>query len=130
MIEGKPDKQDVLMTYHDFIIHLLDLIDYKDDKEAFVTQFMGLTRLQTIGSLSDSLSRDRQLQLANSIDAAKGNPDAIAHVMEQYFSHDQIKEASNAVTLKELGGLIESIRGHLSAEQDQQLSKLLDSLNG
>lgn len=115
------------MTYREIIVGVLDIIDYTDDKEAFVKQFMTAAQLQTVFDLGATLERPRQDELDEALVGAGQDPDARGAAVSKFFTPDEIQAASAQAVVNELADFLKTIEAGLSEDQLRQIAELLQT---
>jgi len=113
------------ITYHTFIVKLLKAIDYTDDKEKFVNDFMSNIQLQTLVKLIDTLPIEDKNKLTEEFTHSQDNPDKIAEGLGKFFTRDQIRKTSEEMVLNEINDLLASMQNTLSEIQKQKVTELV-----
>lgn len=109
-----PSMQDVIKN---FVLEILHIIKYSDNKEQFVREFEAYNHLEAIANLVERLPEEMK-QKVNVV-----QDDTL--VIKQYISpKDYLKELER-VSEKELKKFIETISPGLNLDQKQKITKLL-----
>jgi hypothetical protein len=70
----------------DILLKILEAIDYTDNREAFVAEFLRLTYLQALTNLVKSLPFDKQTAINQELAKSADNPELIASTLKEQFS--------------------------------------------
>lgn len=116
------------ITYHDILIKILDLIDYPDDKEAYVTNFFATIQLNAFATLMDTLSLEKQKELSEKLSQEKDDQTRMTAVINEYFSHEEVMKTFEKETINEITGLLASIQPRLSTEQKESLENMMSQI--
>jgi hypothetical protein len=103
-------------TYTELLFTILNIIDYQNNKEKFVTDFDVLNRLDAATNIIETYPKDIQ----GKIRACKSVDD-----VSYYIAAEAYKEAYIKVTQKSLQEFIDSIKITLSANQKQRIADLI-----
>lgn len=105
------------------LLQILDLIEYRDDKELFAQKFFNLVAQETLGTLVSSLPEDKKKvaedQLIDEKDAAK-----VQQSFQSTFSQEQIYAAVANVTKHAFQKYVKAIFPVLTATQKQKVQEL------
>jgi uncharacterized phage protein gp47/JayE len=110
------------MNYHDLILGILERIGYSDDKEKFIDKFLSTIQLETLFYLNGTLSPEKQSEFDETLSKAENDPNKAAQVVKEYFTQDQIQKASLNTAIKEIDGLLDSVKDTLTSSQKQQVT--------
>jgi hypothetical protein len=109
------------------ILKILEIIDYPDNKDEFVNQFIVTCKKQAVIDLISKLESDRQDQLKEQLTQATTEVE-IAEIFNSFFSDDDYQAALTTASESTLGKLLEAILPDLNNEQKTKLKELLSSL--
>ncbi|VVB85921.1 Uncharacterised protein [uncultured archaeon] len=115
-------------TPQDLLLQILKIIDYSDNKEAFVEEFIKNIHLQSLSYLISTLSPDKQEEVKTELTMNKNNSDKVASTLNAYFSQSQMQDALKNASKSAMTEYIKTINPTLSATQKQQLSKAFQKL--
>ncbi len=113
----------------DLILKILDSIDYSDDKEVFVKEFVELVNIQVVESLINSMPQDQQEALNIELSANKENSEKISELLKSRFSEEQMQKSLEETTKKSVEDWMKAIEPTLSDQQKQNLINLSEELN-
>ncbi len=111
------------------LLKLLEAIDYADDKEAFVKEFVGLIQIHAMDRLIMSLPEEQQSSLKSQLRDNKDDLDKIGEILKSHFSEEQMKESFEVTTQKAVMDWMQSVDPTLSDIQRQKLLNLSYELN-
>jgi hypothetical protein len=109
------------------ILKILDIIEYPENKEEFVNQFIIVCKKQAVTDLISNLSPEKQEQLKNSL-STQNKDEEIALIFKDFFSDSDYEHALEKATENTLRKLLESILPDLSSDQRKILKELISSL--
>jgi hypothetical protein len=75
------------------LLKVLEIIDYSDNKEAFVEEFIKSIHLQSLSDLISKLNPDKQEELKTKLKTNINDADKTANILNAYFSQSQIRDA-------------------------------------
>ena len=102
---------------YSFLREILDIIEYPEDKEAFVTQFYQLNYLEALLSIVPQLPKETQ----EKIKACNNDSEKI----KEYIPADVYKRELQQVTTASLKDFIQSISVDLSRAQKEKIAHLV-----
>ena len=102
-------------TYTELLFRILEIIDYQNNKEKFVTEFETLNRLDAVASIIDTYPADLQKK----VKACK-----TAEEISRYITENEYKDAYIRISQKELETFLASIAHTLSGSQKQRIKDL------
>jgi hypothetical protein len=110
------------------ILKILEIIGYKDDKEAFVNEFIKDIKLGALSGLIINLPEEKQKELKTKSEISQGNPQELERIINEYFTPEQIQEATKNSSQKMMSEYLQAINSTLSEEQKTNLVKLFEEL--
>ncbi len=114
-----------MINPQDVLIKILTTIDYTDNKEEFVNQFIINIHLQAFLDLISTLPIDRQEEFKLTLARNSKYADKIKRILSTYFSQAQIQESFEVASKDSIEKYIKAINDTLSNHQRQELAKLL-----
>lgn len=114
-------------NYKLILLKLLDAIDYADDKDAFVTEFMHVISTQALVNLLQTLPEDKQQEADKNIASAEGQENFNKAVSE-YFADEQVAKAVDEASQKAILEWLRSLHNTLNDEQRKKLVELSNEL--
>lgn len=114
-------------NYKLILLNLLEAIDYADDKEAFVAEFMHLISTQALVNLLQTLPEDKQQEADKKIASADGQENFNKAVSE-YFTDEQVAKAVDEASQKAILEWLRSLHNTLNDEQRKKLVELSNEL--
>jgi Mg/Co/Ni transporter MgtE len=115
-------------TYQSFLTKLLEAIDFKNDKEQFVGEFIKDTQLETLLELIETLPADKQTAIKEQLSKAT-KPEEITQLMNDNFTQEQLQESFTKNANEAIKGLLETLKDTFTDEQRQKVVQLLQSLS-
>lgn len=115
-------------TYQSFLTRLLEAIDFANDKEKFVSEFIKDTELETVLELIETLPAEKQTTFKDQL-AKVTNPEEISQLLKDNFTPEQLQKTFTKNANTEIKGLMETIKDTLNDEQKQKVVKLLQELS-
>jgi len=107
------------------LLKILDIIDYKDDKEVFSHKFFNLVAQQTLGDLVLSLPDDKKKAVEGQL-SAETDPIKLKQIFNSSFTKEQVDEVTLKVTHKAFQDYTRAIVPVLTPDQKQRLQELVD----
>lgn len=101
---------------------VLAIINYQDDKEKFINDFLEIAGANGLDSLIKSLPQDQQTTLQNA------DEEGTISILKSNFTQEQLKQALTEALEKTTEDYIETVEPTLSEEQKQKLQELASSL--
>jgi enoyl-[acyl-carrier-protein] reductase (NADH) len=106
-------------SYRDTLRKILESIDYTEDKDTFIEEFMRILQLKVVAALVQKLTPDKQREIEKLLEEES------KIVLENYFTEEEIKSTISKIS-KELGEeYIKSIAHTLSESQKETLDGVL-----
>ena len=109
--------------------HILEIVEFKDDKDQTANEFILLCQQQTLSQLIDALPYETKQTLKLIMEETKNNPDHVKSVLKDYISPEQYNEELERVTKKAFDQFIQNLSPTLSNEQKDKLGHYLQSLS-
>jgi hypothetical protein len=109
------------------LLDILDIIDYQDDKPAFVDEFFSLIYAETVAQMDSELDEQSRKNLSQEFDNAKDNDDA-KEIILKYFSKEKFDEKITKITQEQFEDYLETIYPTLDEETQGKLTDYLNSL--
>ena len=110
-------------NYKDTLLSILEAIDYNEDKEAFVIEFMNIAQAQALMSLLQTMPLEKQTQAKKEFSALDTSESAKEFV-KKYFSDEQVHEVFEEALKHAITNWIEDIGQTLSETQRKNLVSL------
>lgn len=107
----------------DTVLRILEAIDYSDDKEAFVDEFLKNVQQQAFINLVQALPQDKQEEIKNEF--ATENPE----IVKKYFTEEQIQQSLEDTSKNAVMEWLQTINPTLADAQRQKLVDLSQELN-
>lgn len=117
-----------MQTPNDILVKILDAIDFQDDKEAFVKEFLELIYAQAVTDLVATLPQTEQDEIKNAFQVEEKNAETLGAVMKAHFSHEQGEKALQEATEKTVADYLEYIDSSLSDEQREKIFALTEQV--
>ena len=114
-----------MINPQDLLLKILTIIEYSDNKDKFVDEFILNIHLQTFLDLISTLPTDKQEELKLILARSSNHADKVTRTLSIYFSQAQIKGAFEVASRDSIEKYIEAINDTLSNDQRQELIKLL-----
>ncbi len=105
------------------ITRILEIIDFKDDKEKFVNDFLALCQKKAFENLILTLSKEKQEALTQDLE----KEDNYQAQLQEYFTPDQKLQAIQAASKYMMEQYLEEIIPTLTEEQLKNLEDFLSS---
>lgn len=115
-------------TPHDLLIKILEVIDYSDDKDAFISEFTKNVHLQSLLDLISTLPADKQEEIKTKLTPNVNDADKVASTLSAYFTQSQMQDALEAASKDAMTKYVETISPTLSAPQKQELATTFQEL--
>lgn len=113
--------------YNDIILQLLNIIEYKEDKEAFVADFTRLINNQALVDLVGGLPDTQRIEAEEKLTSV-ASQESFIETVHAYFNDEQIQTALDNSAANAITQWISSIAPTLNDEQKQKLVKLASDL--
>jgi hypothetical protein len=118
------------MNYKDLVLHILEIIEYKDNKEEFVNKFIGTIQAEAVIALLQTLSADVQQEVQNAIAQQRDKQQEVYTLLKGKFSDEQMQQAFVVEAQKALDEWLEALESTLSQIQKEKLEALFKELLG
>jgi hypothetical protein len=106
---------------------ILEIIDYPNDKDAFINQFIITCKKQAVLDLISSLDPQKQDQLKDALSTPSTEIE-ITQIFQLFFSDQDYQDALTNASENTLKKLLEMILPDLNPKQRAELKELLSSL--
>jgi len=113
--------------YKNILNKILEVINYSEDKNVFVSEFIKNVQLQSLIDLLKTLPADKQEEIKNQLSANPDNQEKISEILKNFFSQDQMQESLKNASKEAISKYIQSISSTLSASQKTNLTRVLES---
>lgn len=111
------------------ISHILQLIDYQENREVAANMFITLCWGKTVSLLLESLPTEKKDHYMSEIKRLKDTDiDGAQNITKRYFTQEQIAHALQKASKEETRIFLEAIIPTLTKEQKEKLSQYLQSL--
>jgi hypothetical protein len=104
----------------------LNAIDYKEDKELFIADFLQNVQLQSLQNLLQTLPADKLQNIKLQLLASTNDQNKITEILKTSFSQDQIQHAIENAAKEGVSSYIKVIDDLLSDAQRDNLIKVLE----
>lgn len=101
--------------YKIILLKILEAIDFNQDKETFVAEFLKNIHLQSLIDLIKTLPSDKQEEIRSQLSAKPDDPKRISEILGNYFSQDQMQESLKNASKEAISNYIQYISETLSA---------------
>mgnify|MGYP001582613593 CR=1 FL=1 len=118
----------MLNTPNDILLKILDVIDYGDNKHAFIDEFIKNVQLQSLLDLISTLPTDKQEEIKTKLSTNVNDADKVASTLGAYFTQSQMQDALEVASKNAITKYIETINGTLSVSQKQELANAFQEL--
>ena len=115
-------------TYETFLIQLLEAIEYAEDQEKFVDEFIKNVRLKSLLNLMETLPEEQQTVMQETLTQAT-KPEDVEQLLTTSFTNEQRKEAFNQAAQAEIQLFLQSLQPTLTDTQRQKLLELFQKLS-
>lgn len=112
----------------DIVLKILETIDYQDDKEAFISEFIRNIQLQVIADLINSLPAHDQGLIKHKLGDVSNNPEKISVILKEQFSNSEFQLALKKTAQDSITKYIQSIYTILPEVQRDDLIKVLQEV--
>lgn len=113
-------------NHKDILLKLLEAIGYKDNREAFVSEFERNIRLQSISDLIKALPSKQQEGLKRELNHNLGNPEKALEILKNEFSDSQIQDALEQTANDSITKYVQAISSTMTNSQREALVKILE----
>ncbi len=114
-----------MITTREILLKILEILEYEDDREAFVNAFLVNIQLQALNILLAGVSSEKKIKIEKEI--TSDSPDKY-QVLQNHFTQEQIEKALNESADISVREYIESIDEKLTDDQQQGLVVYIESL--
>lgn len=111
----------------DIILKILEIIDYKGDRQKFTNQFIENCQKQALLDLISALPENKQIALRQQLLHSDASSN-IQQVLKQYFPEEKYLEAISRATENAFSDFLQAIKDGLSGDQSSNLQVFLSSL--
>lgn len=111
----------------DIILKILEIIDYKGDRQKFANQFIENCQKQALLDLISALPENKQIALRQQLLHSDASSN-IQQVLKQYFPEEKYLEAISRATENAFSDFLQAIKDGLSGDQSSNLQVFLSSL--
>src|SRR5579863_4337726 len=112
-------------SYKNFLLKLLEAMNYRNPKEKFVADFERNIEGETFSKLNETLSEEKQKELAEALTHTQNDPEQATQVLSKYFTQEQIRQTFGEAAINETKGLLEAVKESLDDEQKQKIMDLI-----
>ena len=109
-----------MQKYKEFLLKILEIIRYSDNREEFADNFLSQIHLQSLSSLARTLNPQNQDKLKEEVKNSS-NSEELSKNLKNYFSEEQIQKAISEATADAMSRYIETINSTLSENQKEKL---------
>ena len=114
-------------TEKNLLRKILDAIDFKGDKEAFIQKLLSLIYTQAFTELLSLLPEEQQQEMADVLE--KNTPMQFLERLQGQLNEEQIKNAFQKATEETIADYLETIDPKLTDEQRKKLETLSTQMN-
>lgn len=114
----------VMDPYKEFLLKTLDIIEFKDDKEQWIQEFMGNAQNQAFLALLKTLPQDKQAALTSALQ----NPPlgkTPEQVLQEYFTPLDCSIALQEQIIEEYKKFVQDAMSTLTPEKQKELQAYL-----
>lgn len=111
------------------LINILHIIDYREDKDKFATEFLQNVSLQALLDLFNTLPLEKKDQIQQQITNAGNNPQAVEQILKGYFTQSQIQDAIQNASKNAVTEYMKAIDSTLSETQRTSIMNFPKGLN-
>jgi hypothetical protein len=115
-----------MTTARDILLKILEAIDYQDNREAFVDEFLRNIRLQTLVNLVQSLPSEKQIAVKQQVSHNQNDPEKIASLLKDNFSQQELDQALETAANEAVAQYIQAIIPTLSLNQKEKLLDVME----
>jgi hypothetical protein len=108
------------------LLEILTIINYTDDKEAFIAEFIKNLQVQSVQDLIQALPADKLEAIKTQLSAVSNDPQKASEVMKSYFSEEQLRESVKNVARSAVSDYLTAIDNTLSDALRENLTKALE----
>jgi hypothetical protein len=117
-----------MTTARDILLKILEAIDYRDSREAFVDEFLRNIRLQSVVNLIQSLPAEKQTAVNQQLSHHQNVPEKIASLLKDYFSQQELDQALETAAKQAVTEYIQAITPTLSLNQKEKLLRVMEEV--
>jgi len=118
----------MINTPHDLLLKILKVIDYNEDKEAFISEFIKNVRLQSLLDLISTLPTDKQEEIKAKLTSNANDAVKVTSTISAYFTQSQMQDALETASKDAITKYVETINHTLSVSQKQELANTFQEL--
>jgi hypothetical protein len=107
--------------YYKVFLKILEVVNFKGNKEGFIEQFCINVYLQSLIDLTHSLSLKEREELVMDISASRNNAEDIAEIIKRCFGEEQRLKATKVAATNALIKYVSTILPVLSSLQEQKI---------
>lgn len=115
------------MNEKTILFDVLNIIDYKDDKIAFVDKFFSYIYIEAIAEITTQLSPEEQKKLGDELQKAQDEEAQKAAVL-RYLSKEAFDKRLTAITQAQFSDYLDTIYPTLTKEKQEELNTYLSTL--
>lgn len=101
---------------NEFILQVLDIIDYQNDKQAFANKFIELAHMQAIDMLIHSLPEEKRTELVRKFTDLK-SAETMKKMMHDCFTQEEFENALDESLEKLFSEYLQTIYPTLTEDQ-------------
>jgi hypothetical protein len=109
------------------VVQILDAIEYKEDKKAFVDDFIRITNSQALVDLVQSLPTEKQAEADKEI-AEADSQESFQKAVQKYFTDAQVEKAIDIASQRAVTEWLKAIDPTLTDQQREKLLALSEDL--
>ena len=117
------------MTPKDILLQILDAIDFAEDKDAFIKQFMFLVYGNAINEMIHSYPKEKQKEIESRLEEIRDHPEKLSKTLKEYFSEEYINNTLQDISENLIFEYLQTISPSLSEKQRERLSALSGKLS-
>jgi hypothetical protein len=114
-------------SIREILTNVLDIINYPDDKEAFLIEFGDLCINKALTIATKSLSPDKQQELLSKIKDIT-DPQQAEEIIGDYIAIEEYNKALEEATKELFENFLETVEPELTEEQDAALDEYLATI--
>ena len=112
-----------------FILRILEIIDYSQDKEKYATEFLQNVSLQALLDLIDTLPQDKKDQIQKQMVSVGNDSEGVDTILKSYFTQIQIQDSLQNASKNAVTEYMKAIDPTLSETQRTNIANFAKELN-
>lgn len=117
-----------MYNYKALLLKILITIEYEEDKEKFIEEFIQSIQPQSIVDLLQSLPSDKQAEIMQQLSKNANNPEQFNTIIKKCFSEEELEKALEKASRETTTQYIQAIKPSLSPTQEENLVKVINEL--